>query len=350
MTWLDDARDTDLVSAMERAGMTLRAKRWGPCPSCNAARTGNDKRPPVRVIADGLGWRSYCCGQTGDVVDLASWSAIGCRFRDAGDSWERVRDWFGLDADPVKKREPQAPKVPRRPPHNELMDLLLATTKLCDTHDMEVLTFCKARGIPKPAPAGVMPAADWDGWRRLSRVQLDAGGRTSTWWPWVHQYRLVVPAFDWRGELVTIHGRDVSSKAPRKTTWPLGYDATGVVFADLRGRRLLQGDAADTHTLYIVEGITDYLVVAGASLPGFATISVASGSAAALEGLGTTLAQHPHIRVFVATDPDETGRKYQREIADAFDPVRVYAVPLQHFTNADRDAEQKLKVGKGVVA
>lgn len=215
---------------------------------------------------------------------------------------------------------------------------------------MEVLKFCQGRKIPKTAPAGVMPAADWNGWAKLSRVHLDAGGRTSTWWPWLHQYRLVVPAFDWRGELVTIHGRDVSNNAPRKTTWPLGYDATGVVFADMLGRRLLQGEAGDIHTLYIVEGITDYLLVAGSQLSGFATIAVASGSASALEGLGPTLAKNPRVRVFVATDPDAAGRKYQREIADAFDPVRVYAVPLQHFADSDRDAEQKLKVGKRVAA
>lgn len=333
-SWLDEARTADLSSIMERAGLTRRHKRWGPCPACNAARTGSDRRPPVRIIADGLGWRCYSCSVTGDVIDLASYTVAGSRFRDAGTRWEDVRDFFGLGVE-LPKRESK-PRTITRPPVDEIMSIIKAGTVLSETDDKEVLDFVGRRHIPIAAPASVLPISTWSGWSSLTRVQYD--DRETPWWPWRNQFRLVVPAFDWRGEVANMHGRDVTGKATRKTTWPLGCDAAGVAFADKRGRALLRGDADGTHTLWVVEGVTDFLMIAGARVPGFATIGCAAGGVGALEGLGAFLATlefNRAVRVLTCPDsnPGGAGEKHTQGVIDALAPTRVHRMRLDVFND-----------------
>ena len=51
-----------------------------PCYACNATqRSSKDTRGPIGLRPDGLGWKCFACEQTGDVIDLVSFSVFGCK-------------------------------------------------------------------------------------------------------------------------------------------------------------------------------------------------------------------------------------------------------------------------------
>ena len=54
-----------------------------PCYACNATqRSSKDQRGPIGVRGDDLGWKCFSCNQTGDTVDLISFSVFGCKTSD----------------------------------------------------------------------------------------------------------------------------------------------------------------------------------------------------------------------------------------------------------------------------
>lgn len=214
--------------------------------------------------------------------------------------------------------------------------------------------------IPRPSPVRIAPLeADW----------------LPEWWPshWLKDFRLVFPAFTPDGRMASLHARRVpfypSGDAPnaglpcceacgrelhrshdpqvvsescicpvcrrgpcecevstgawcgwkprRKTTWPKGYAATGLLFADAAGLALLRGCPVHRDTL-VVEGVTDLLraAIVAPRVP-CAVIGFASGGAAALGDVRWPA----NARVGVATDPDKAGEEYADRVARAM-PIR----------------------------
>lgn len=300
----------DCIHVAERLGLHRRSRRYGPCPACGADRTA-DRRPPLRITASG--WWCNACQNHGDAVDLACWARLQREVRKGDADLRTVFEW--LDGTACEPRQEVAQPDP--PPIAELLELLRSCRPVVE--DPEAAAYLRGRGInPALAPAGAIPH-----------------GFSARWWPkaWSSTWRIVVPAFNGRGELRTLHARAIGEAKP-KTRWPLDCDARGVVFADRRGRALLRADglriAASAGTvlevdrLIVTEGLTDFLWTSGAARGTAAVISVESGSETALG-----LVRIPEsVRVYVATHADATGDQYAQAVADAFAPHPCFRVPL----------------------
>lgn len=90
--WFDAAREVDLPTVAGELGLTVRGAVAGPCPSCGAERTGNDRRAPLRFTASG-GWWCVACNARGDALALVASVIVG-NTRPSGSEWGTVREWY----------------------------------------------------------------------------------------------------------------------------------------------------------------------------------------------------------------------------------------------------------------
>jgi hypothetical protein len=95
MTWLEEARRVSVAAVARELGReVVRAGIAGPCPCCGAERRGgDDKRPPVGVRPDGLGWGCHRCEARGDGPALAAAVLLRTPKPDLA-GWGIVRDWY----------------------------------------------------------------------------------------------------------------------------------------------------------------------------------------------------------------------------------------------------------------
>ena len=292
-----------------RLGMSRRDRRWGPCPACGAAHTKHDSRPPVSVVGGWLGWWCHACDRTGDAADLASFALCD---RPARESGRRFREVLAL----LEGGEARGEALPVEEP--EKVDLgIAAVLRGCTrpTGTPEVAAWLEGRGIdPEACPAGVLPATFG-----------------AAWWPraWSSVWRLVVPTFTGRGELVGLQGRATAPirEGEPKCRWPRGVPAAGLLFACASGRRLLRGQASNVRRLVVVEGLTDSLTATAWGATDTAVLGVASGSPAALRLLAPGLPAGTSI--IVATDYDRQGETYAQQVALALSPHPVRRFPFR---------------------
>lgn len=290
---------------LPRTCPTRKGRRWGPCPACNAEHTDHDPRPPLAVVGNGLGWWCLACGVTGDAYDLASYTLLEVRARDAGRRLRQVIRW--LDGDEHRAVEPQLEPPVQRP--RGIAEMLQACERPQDVP--EVAAYLEGRGLdPSKVPAGVVPA-------RFS----------AQWWPrsWSSTWRLVVPAFSGRGELLSVQARAIVPDVQPRMRWPLGCSAGGLLFADpRRARPLLRGEPSSAKRLVIAEGLTDYLTVASTTEERTAVVGIASGSATALRLLKLSEC----LPVVVATDYDRQGcGVYVQQVSEALAPIPARPIP-----------------------
>ncbi|MBX2802290.1 MAG: hypothetical protein KTR31_31710 [Myxococcales bacterium] len=284
------SQEPSVVRAAEMLGMARRGRRWGPCPACGAETSSRERRGCVAVWRGDRAWFCNACQSHGDACDLVGhvhpdWTYPERRAFLEGESG-------GACA------APRTPPIPARIPRAELEQMLAQCVPV--HHDDEVATYLEGRNVePALAPALAVPR-----------------GYGCRWWPrrWSKTWRLLVPAFTGRGELVSVQARAVSD-APIKTRWPCGFSSAGALFADERALSLLRRGPAP-ETLVIAEGLTDF-VAASANTPDVVgVLSVTSGSADALR----LVTVPPDLRVVVATDFDETGNGYASKVAAALAP------------------------------
>jgi hypothetical protein len=135
---------------------------------------------------------------------------------------------------------------------------------------------------------------------------LHGGYKGLRWWPrfFVQEFPVIVTAYDFVGTLKTVHGICPKQNRVRKTSWPYGYDASGVLFLDpLRARPWLQKKAPAPESVLFVEGATDYLFACQQAIKedlNLGIIGIESGSVNALTGINWT-----GINLFMAMDPDK---------------------------------------------
>lgn len=131
-------------------------------------------------------------------------------------------------------------------------------------------------------------------------------------------HRVVVPLYDARGRLASLHARNVRPDAGLKSASPTGCTTRGLALADSLGQRMLAGEreAAELVTrvgVVIAEGAPDFLSWATArgdaddQAP--AVLGVMSGTWT--PGLADRL---PDCTITIATDNDDAGDKYAEHI------------------------------------
>lgn len=280
-----------------------------PCPSCSSPRRHTktrDKRGACGTSArNPTGWACYQCGETGDTIDLVSWSVAGARFREAGDRRGEVLDWIrGFEGDgaptrPVRTLVPPTPALPKWPPWEEVVAVWSHGIPV--DADEEALRYLAER--PKPPRVDgrlldydtarvVPPGLDLPPWGRP--------GKDRPAWPALG-LRLMVPL----REPSTGNIRSLIFRTVREITggWP--PKSAGPNRKGLSMLRLTE----DRAPWVVREGEVDFLHECAVN-PKSNVIGVISGS------IGPELAERipTAARVVIATDADKAGDAYARAL------------------------------------
>ncbi len=328
-SWIDEARRPvlDVAAAL---GVPADSRRGMACPTCGAERRDR-KRGAVGLRQDGAGWRCHKCGATGDGIDLVAFHLENRRLRELDrDAQQRVRAWFeaqGWSSTPAAPRAaPSRPTTLVRPPQGEVQRFWDASRPLTEAreHDTEALGFLRERGLE--------PALETIATVDLARLTPARNGTPwPAWWPAgrARAWRLLVPAFDARGLLTSLHARavtpvvnDKGEPLPRQL-WPgsrsgIRYDASGLFFADPIALAMMRGEVVDgLHTLLICEGLTDWLAAAAwCRVHGRDDVAMIGGVAGSFPAL-TGVAVPEGVRVLAAVDADPAGDRYFAQIRHA---------------------------------
>lgn len=164
-SWFAELRSRGIRASAPFFGCTAQPepkRGLSPCPSCGEAKRGTtDKRPPVDITSDGMGWTCWHCGAKGDAVDLAALRVAG-RTELTSEQWGEVHERCaaaGLCSPdrPVQRRpEPPPPGDDDAPPPEFLAAAARVTAS--GSAVLRVVGNAAAAAAPE-APADAAPAA-----------------------------------------------------------------------------------------------------------------------------------------------------------------------------------------------
>src|SRR5262245_61128601 len=90
-----DLRARGVIETALLLGLIVVGRALGPCPACGAeCRGSSDRRPPIGITANGLGWKCHACGAKGDAVTLAALKLTG-EVHPSRDGWRTVAESLG---------------------------------------------------------------------------------------------------------------------------------------------------------------------------------------------------------------------------------------------------------------
>lgn len=209
---------------------------------------------------------------------------------------------------PPRRSPPPAPAPAPPPPSYPPAGDVLAFWDACSRLDTarELSAYLAGRGLD---PRDVQSHG-------LARV-LPKGAPCPPWAvcrrPWsASGHRLILPAYDARGELRSVRAWRPGPGAPKRVA-PRGFSAAGLTLADLDGLALLRGEGPSRMRVGICEGEPDFLAASLAypltERPAFLGVWAGSWSAELAERIPNG------ARVLLATDADAAGDKYGKTIA-----------------------------------
>jgi hypothetical protein len=326
-TWLDTIKAAGVLSVAQRLGLRYRPNpapgSLSPCPGCGAEQRGTgDKRGPIGLRRDHLGWICHRCKASGDALHLAALHITG-NPRPDKTQWQKIRSALmgegALPTIPVP-----APRPARRPDLNEVLSLWKRAPLVCD--DSSIADILNNRHICPETVAErnlcrVVPEENLPTWASCSRQSWHQSG-----------HRALFPLFDHRGQLQSLHARRLAQNAERpKGLSPLGYEVAGLVLADANARALLQEQASWRNRLVIVEGAPDFLCASThfGEEADTAVVGIISGSWT--PAFSRRLPSH--IAITIATHFDDAGDFYARKIRDTlFTTAKVTRWRPQHLS------------------
>ena len=274
-----------------------------PCPCCHEDRRGDaDRRPPVGFRPDGGGWSCHRCGAHGDAVALAAaivsgdpkpadWTALRMRVADLGLVHE-------------ERAIRPASRAPARPDAGELRDLWQSGRPPSDlSPDHPAVVYLRGRGFDVAAVS------------EICRILPAERERWPDWWPghWASTWRIAVLGLNASGSAESIHARAIDPHAAPKTRWPVGREASGLLFASAEGLALLSGWPTDRPPPEVVvgEGLTGLL--GAGTRQRRPVLCATSGGWSALRDVRWPVG----AVVIIATDNDTAGDAYARKIREA---------------------------------
>ncbi len=373
--WWEEAKRWPLATVAAELDITARRGRYGPCPACGAE--ADNGRGVLRFYGPGESlWKCHGggCGASGAGLDLVGWAVNGRELNRADPAgYAAVRAWYAArgwcEPDPrdegatrtPRKRpkpppEPKPEAEPKRAPRADLEALWGASSTLDEPAPKEVAAFLDRRGfeLERLAPLG------------LVRVLPNPSGyHWPSWWPGYRDtwapYRLAVRAYEPDGTLAGIHARAVlpleemrvlgltrtkrngAEEMSPKTRWPLGMDAGGLLMASAGGLMVLEAHRYTTHKLrgvLVCEGLTDLLRASSKVAEERLPLGVLAAAAGGFSSLARV--RWPEgFEVFIATDTDDTGDKYEEQIREALTgcDVRLKRLPM----GAGMDFDEKYR-------
>jgi|TARA_R100000388_G_scaffold54946_3_gene40746 5S rRNA maturation endonuclease (ribonuclease M5) len=322
-----------------------------PCPSCGLLERGSTdkKRGPVGFKRNEMAWMCHQCGAKGDVVDFVSHHFFQQPLRNIDKNQRSVvRDWFAeqgyctpsgvpahVQPDPTKRPVVTPPPTQGyvRPPEDELHHLWDHSTSV-------------EAALHQPA-AFSKDLSKWMIARRFSPKLMDATKcirvlplpteyKYPEWFPhqWGGIFRIAAACFEPDGTFASIHVRSVSYSKGRqpsgaKTRWPLGYEAGGLLMANAAAQQLMRTkQATSIDGLLICEGITDYMRACEQAHRESLSLAIMAGTSGSFKSLGKMNIPN-EMKVFIATDSDDSGDDYASEICDQLPQHTLYRVPLE---------------------
>lgn len=274
--------------------------------------------------------RAHCfgCGQSGDVISLAA-AALHLDLRaDFPRVLAELSARCGLSPD-SPLRLPPLPPLPRArllypPDAARVWDRCPRLTP-----DDPLWAELAARAIDPAAVrdadlARVLPASALPPWCR-------AWARTG--------HRLILPLWDARGNLASLHGRTVAAEHPngqRKGRFATGYTSNGLLMADATACDVLATGTAPwwNGEVLICEGATDFLSLSARwgdsaeQLP--ATLAIYSGAWNA--SIAARIPSRAAVRILPHSDP--AGRRYVAGIAPTLGHCRAVVI-TEPFTREE---------------
>lgn len=337
---LDPLIQVPILEAAAALGLTVRGDRFGPCPACGHEST--------RIVQVGRhGWHCHNCHNGGGTSKQLLWSAAGGKGTPAEDVAALARS-IGLLAPGDDTPRPAGGWRPPPPPAQSVrpradpreVDLVWSMCRRVSTTSMgPAEAFLSGRGLspvvdPTLARALGTPGyidatlakrgAAWPEWAGMPRKNGDGSVRCVV--PWMEPtYGLIGAGYDHTGRLVVLRARSVIEGHVPKEISPWGVDATGAVYADTRGRRLLAGQRDTTSALVITEGLPDTFAIHEAIrvLGEPASLRLAQwGSWSGSYRDELALRVPGDVVVYLATDPDEAGDRYARKWRNGLANVR----------------------------
>lgn len=296
----------DVLRAMDcRQVATLMGVEVGrdgiACPCCGEATRGkDDRRPPLGFRPDGHGWSCHRCGLHGDAVALAAAIVTGSpKPTDWAPLRQRVAELGLAEERPLRP----AVRAPTRPDPAELRDLWQSgrpPDALPPEHP--AVAYLRGRGF------------DVAGVSEMCRILPAERERWPEWWPgsWAPTWRLAVLGVTASGTAESIHARAIDASTP-KTRWPVGREASGLLFASTEGMALLTGWPSDRPPPEVVvgEGLTGLL--GAGTRQRRPVLCATSGGWSALRDVRWPSGSV----VIIATDNDTAGDAYARKIREA---------------------------------
>lgn len=316
-----------------RLGYAVRRNAITPCPACHATTRGSsDRRNPIGVTPNQLGWRCHSCKEGGGAVTFACFAVVGNRLPKDDPRWRSVMVAIGAtDATTTATSAAKAPELSqrspdefRRPRREEVAEVWGRAVSV--DSDAEVRNWIRNRGLDY---AGIV---DRDLMRALpTSLVLPAWARfpllvregSASWLSGPQQFRMIVPMFGATGEIESVHVRALHPTDPKgrdKAASPAGAQVGGLVMADSLARRVLRADADAVEMilrngLVIAEGEPDYLTFGTTfpddvadTAPGVIGVIAGSWSDEIASRIPTS------CRVVVWTHHDEAGAKYATKI------------------------------------
>lgn len=339
--WIETVNDRPTADVAAELGYEVRRGHTAShckCPACGAERrhtkTG-DRRGAVGMPHSAPGWHCFQCEASGDAIDFVAYHMGGRRFRDL-DSHRReeVRAWFDptsmIAVIPPKRLRKQDQAVAWEnadavyPPRSELEALWGACVPV--DHDDDALAYLAHRSIlgidelvkhdcVRALPCGVQ-CPEW------ARFEGDAWN--------VSQHRLLIPLYDYLGDMRSVVARSVSMTPRTKSVGAVGFNRRGLVMAGTYGREMLiVGPQARMHRmeqfrLTVKEGEISFLRAISNGLDRETQGSMGAESFSGVFGIFSgsftrdVASRVPRgSSVVIATDDDHAGHRYGEQIVEA---------------------------------
>jgi len=313
MSWIQEIKQKhDIMSVFELIGMQGKRLRYGPCQCCNADRTSKDTRPPVRASGRHSWWCNNCEAH-GDIFDLVSYHLYGTNSK--GVNFTELKQFF-MERHVISKPRStyKADDMAEHPPQAQVAWLIKEGLVLDDWRvEEDVWNYLFHRGINPISTSARRANTELD--HGKLRWVANSSGKKMPWWPsaWRERFPIILPMYDHTGKLCSLHGRSIDPTATRKTSAPLGFSAKGLFFLNSRAIQMCHGDV-EPKEVWFTEGEIDFLSLEQYTKEEQLTVvGIKAGS------LTTQLLPiPPRAKIFICTDPDETGDKYAQKI------IRLY--------------------------
>lgn len=184
-SWFTELRSRGVRTVAPFFGCSVQAepkRGMSPCPKCGEAKRGStDKRAPVDITSDGLGWTCWHCGAKGDAVNLAALRVTGCE-QPTPQQWGEVRERCaaaGLCSPdrPVQiiqhRPEPPPPGDEDAPPPEFIAPAARTTASGSVLHVVGSAAVAAAPDAPESAPASAPSATPATARRPIIYIRPD---------------------------------------------------------------------------------------------------------------------------------------------------------------------------------